>query len=233
MTSGPFGPRFLAVQGCGGWGAGAALLTVRWDLCLTITLSDHHRIPYPRSARLGRAPRGPAGQSRARGARRALGPRLVRLCWRRYPSRTRVPRRVRDGSGPESLPPRRQVRLPRRGSPQHEQQPGRGQFDHVQRGGQRAEDRTGQDRPARTRSSQPPRRALRDRPACAEDRARVPRRDPAAGQGIPASRGRLGRIWVVFQAVHTGRYKITEHVVNYTQTASITGKPCLKDAKAR
>jgi hypothetical protein len=27
----------------------------------------------------------------------------------------------------------------------------------------------------------------------------------------------LARIWVVFQAVHTGRYKITRHIVTYTQ----------------
>jgi hypothetical protein len=27
----------------------------------------------------------------------------------------------------------------------------------------------------------------------------------------------LARVWVVFQAVHTGRYKITRHIVTYTQ----------------
>src|SRR5215813_11119109 len=27
----------------------------------------------------------------------------------------------------------------------------------------------------------------------------------------------LARIWVVFQAIHTGRYKITRHIVTYTQ----------------
>jgi hypothetical protein len=27
----------------------------------------------------------------------------------------------------------------------------------------------------------------------------------------------LVRIWVVFQAIHTGRYKITRHIVSYTQ----------------
>jgi len=38
---------------------------------------------------------------------------------------------------------------------------------------------------------------------------------PVKGFRLPA--GGWARIWVVFQAVHTGRYKITEHVVNYTQ----------------
>jgi hypothetical protein len=28
------------------------------------------------------------------------------------------------------------------------------------------------------------------------------------------------RIWVVFQAIHTGRYKITKHIVTYTQNSA-------------